>query len=1090
MKKLRLIFTIFICKMAMAQTTIPGGLVYGNWTLSGSPYNVMGSIQIPNDSTLTIQPGVQVIFQGTFKLNVQGRLLAIGTITDTIFFTTTNTTNGWRGIQFSSTAVTNDSSKLFYCKLEYGKATGASPFDCGGAFYFKNFSKTIISNSRISNCLANFNGAAIFCDGSSPVITKNTISGNTAGCYDSNTFSYSGGGGGIYCNSFSSPTISNNIISNNSATNSGGGRGAGIYSDGSPIISNNTILNNTAGLNGGGICCFSSAGGLISGNIISNNTCAVMGGGISCGSINNPTFTKNFISNNSAVDGGGFFLTASSLPAISNNVICNNTASNNGGGFYCESSNNPTIINSTIANNTAINGGALYCKQTSSPTFRNCILWGNTATTSGTQVFLNDEPSDPNFYFCDVEGGSATFDLNGNFYIGTYTNNINANPNFVSPSGGSGTGFNGITSDWSLQAGSPCIDVGDPTTVSPVSDIAGNPRVTVCRVDMGAYEYQSGPPFLSSIIQSKQILCNGTNTGQLVAVPSGGNTPYTFSWNGGSTNDTLFNVGAGSYTCTVGNSLGCSRIVTFTVSAPPAMSLNTSKTNINCSGSCVGSATVTASGGTTPYKYQWTSGINDTLSFTPQTLCTGPYTVTVKDGLGCIGTASVNIATPSALSFTVAVVNVSCFGYNNGSITVNATGGSNPLQYSINNGVNYQLSSNFTGLASGSYSVITKDNNGCQASVAIVSVSAPPLLSTSVTQTNIKCFGATNGSATVTTNGGTPTYTYSWSPVGGTAAVANNLAGGNYTVTVTDSKNCIASSTFTIISTNAQPTICMVTADSVSLHNIIYWDKSLYSNVDSFIVYRLDVGSSTYFKIGATSKDSLSLLIDTARNIGGPNGGHPQYSSWRYKIAILDSCGNISAKSPYHETSFLQDQQNSNFNWNAYTVETGQTNPVTGYGFSRDDNNTGTYIVLVNTAGLSTTDPNYFTFQTTANWRVDALGFNCTPTMRYGNTGTQGAVVQSRSNVRNNRQIGINTFKTGSIAIYPNPNDGIFNIQTGITLENGSIEIYNVLGEKVYTALIQNQNTQLDISTLSNGIYEVRALNNNTVICQTKVVKQ
>ncbi len=100
------------------------------------------------------------------------------------------------------------------------------------------------------------------------------------------------------------------------------------------------------------------------------------------------------------------------------------------------------------------------------------------------------------------------------------------------------------------------------------------------------------------------------------------------------------------------------------------------------------------------------------------------------------------------------------------------------------------------------------------------------------------------------------------------------------------------------------------------------------------------------------------------------------------------------------------------------------------------------------------------------------------------------SVVKSRSNVRNNRQIGINTFKTGSITIYPNPNNGILNIQTGTTLENGSIEIYNVLGEKVYSEKIKEQNTQLDISNLSNGIYQARVLSNNGVIYQSKIVKQ
>ena len=93
MKKLNL--TLLFCLLsfvfclppkATAQTSIPAGNVYGTWTLAGSPYNVNGHITVPTDSTLTIQAGVNIIFQGHYKFNVQGRVLAIGTVTDTIIF--------------------------------------------------------------------------------------------------------------------------------------------------------------------------------------------------------------------------------------------------------------------------------------------------------------------------------------------------------------------------------------------------------------------------------------------------------------------------------------------------------------------------------------------------------------------------------------------------------------------------------------------------------------------------------------------------------------------------------------------------------------------------------------------------------------------------------------------------------------------------------------------------------------------------------------------------------------------------------------------------------------------------------------------
>lgn len=515
---------------AEAQTTVPGGNVSGVWTLSGSPYNVQGSIKIQNDSTLTIQPGVTINFHGTYKLVVLGRLLAIGTAADTITFTAINTGSGWRGIRFDTTTSNNDTSKIKYCKLQYGKATGPSPDDNGGAISFINFSKVVVSNCRITNCRAKFYGGGIYCNYSNPLITDNIISSDTA------TY---GMGGGIYCTNsdvlISRNTISNNVVPGSAVTAYGGG----IYCiNGNSTISFNTITNNFADINGAGIFCTGNDSSTISNNIISENTTPNGAGGgvytdvnniITANTITNnnagggggiyssgsPIISNNTINNNTAFDGGGDGggggIMCSGNPIISNNIISNNTVSSStgyGGGIYCNGGN-PEITNTSIANNNAANGGALYCKNTSSPTLRNTILWGNTASVSASQVFLNDEPSDPNFYYCDVQGGTSAFDINGNFYTGAYSNNINSDPLFVAPSGGSGTGFNGTTANWSLLAASPCIDAGDPNSVYPTTDKTGNPRISGCIVDMGANEYQKG--FSPSNFSQSPTICYGQN---------------------------------------------------------------------------------------------------------------------------------------------------------------------------------------------------------------------------------------------------------------------------------------------------------------------------------------------------------------------------------------------------------------------------------------------------------------------------------------------------------------------------------------------------------------------------------------------------
>lgn len=479
-----------------AQTSVSGGTVSGNWTLDGSPYLIQGSIMVANGSTLSIDPGVTVNFQGSYKMLVLGRVLAIGTSNDSITFTANNTSTGWRGIRFNNTAITNDSSKFSFCRFQYGKATGASPDDNGGAFYFNNFSKAIISHSRISNCAANNAGGGIYCSLSSPIISNNIILNNIA-YYQY----YYYGGGAIECISSSCPVISNNIISNNTSY----GYGGAIHSiDGSsPIIFNNKIINNIADKVGGGIYSNHSTSNITNNTIynnIANNGYYGYGGGAGIESdYGNDAIINNLITNNlTGFDGGGIFCESGS-PTISNNTITNNSATN-GGGIFCGGSNSK-ITNNTISNNNAAKGGALFCSNISNPTLYNCIIWGNNAS-SGAQVFLNDELSDPPFYYCDIQGGINLFELNGNFYTGTYQNNINTDPLLVSPSTGNGLAFNGATANWSIQLNSPCIDAGDPIGTYATYDIVGNSRINNNRIDIGAYEFQGITTSIHSVDNS------------------------------------------------------------------------------------------------------------------------------------------------------------------------------------------------------------------------------------------------------------------------------------------------------------------------------------------------------------------------------------------------------------------------------------------------------------------------------------------------------------------------------------------------------------------------------------------------------------
>lgn len=384
---------------------------------------------------------------------------------------------------------------------------------------------------------------------------------------------------------------------------------------------------------------------------------------------------------------------------------------------------------------------------------------------------------------------------------------------------------------------------------------------------------------------------------------------------------------------------------------------------------------------------------------------------------------------------------------------------------SFNTTTNYIVVSNPTSITSadfngdGNIDLATADLG-----ISVLLNNPAPSISINSTASNI-CPGS---SSTLTASGAT---SYSWSTSATTATISvSPTVTTSYSVTGGSGCGNTAVATINVIAP-ATPNICMVTTDSASNYNynMIVWNKTLYSYADSFIVYRYDVISSSYLRIGAVSKNSLSEFRDTAFSVGGPNGGNPLYSSWQYKLAIRDTCGNIGQMSLYHQSMFVQ-QSGSTFSWNAYTVE-GGSSPVTGYSFLRDDNNTGAWHVLVNTAGLSTTDPNYASYPS-GNWRVDALGFNCTPTMLLGNSNNTSSVnKKSHSNTSKPTITGINQIASTDIhmTIYPNPTSDQFFIDANTT-DKLNVDLYDVNGRHLFSKNVSDKSS-IDVTYLNEGIY-------------------
>lgn len=273
--------------------------------------------------------------------------------------------------------------------------------------------------------------------------------------------------------------------------------------------------------------------------------------------------------------------------------------------------------------------------------------------------------------------------------------------------------------------------------------------------------------------------CFGSTDGRINATVSGGNAPYTYQWSHGfMTSQNVVGLSAGTYTVTVTEGNGCTVATSTVVTQPDPIVVQ-----ITSAANCFVS---TASGGTPPYTYLWSN-----FSTTP-TVCPaqpGTYTVTVTDANSCTVTGSRNLTGPVPLTGSLTVANVRCFGESNGSITATAAGGTPPYNYNWSAGRS-------TNLPAGSYTVTITDATGTTTTASAV-VTQPTELRILPAVTNVSCFGGNNGSITLTVFGGTPGYTYQWSPTG--APIQNiSATAGTYTAIVTDANACTASASATV----------------------------------------------------------------------------------------------------------------------------------------------------------------------------------------------------------------------------------------------------------------------------------------------------
>ncbi|MBC7384227.1 MAG: T9SS type A sorting domain-containing protein [Bacteroidia bacterium] len=343
----------------------------------------------------------------------------------------------------------------------------------------------------------------------------------------------------------------------------------------------------------------------------------------------------------------------------------------------------------------------------------------------------------------------------------------------------------------------------------------------------------------------------GAATGSVTISVTGGTAPYQYKSGSGSyqSSNAFNNLATGTYTITVLDANGCitTQPVTIIYSTGTVVINIASKTNVSCYGANSGIVCLAASGGTAPYQCRSaTGGYQSSNCIT--SLYAGSHILLVKDASGNESSIPVTITQPAnPLSTGIATKNnVSCYASNNGSVCVNAFGGTYPYQYKIGSGT-YVYSNCFTGLSAGMNVVTVKDANGCL-TTQIVSITQPAApISASIQNITSTIFNYATGSASARATGGTSPYqykigngAYQW------ANTFSELAAGCYTITVKDQNDCIAEVVVTVNACNGM----MVRGNNNNGHTQL---------TDNLLVYPNP--SSEGFTLKGLSSSDVSIVI-------------------------------------------------------------------------------------------------------------------------------------------------------------------------------------------------------------------------------------
>lgn len=298
-------------------------------------------------------------------------------------------------------------------------------------------------------------------------------------------------------------------------------------------------------------------------------------------------------------------------------------------------------------------------------------------------------------------------------------------------------------------------------------------------------------------IYQGQPTCSGDS---LLLNINGGVAPYTYHWSNNSTQPFLVYSSTGTYTVTVTDAVGCTKIASTSIATEPLLTLTIAAVANACNGGTSGAVNLTVAGGVGPYNYVWNNGAS---TQNINGLTAGTYCATVTDAIGCTRVRCATVTEPLAMDILTNEHPLSCFGAADGSLSVALfTAGTPPFSWAISglapqNGTSSTQSFLISDLAAGPYCLTVTNANGCSMVHCDV-LYQPAQVSVDVEELSNTCNAAllrANG------EGGIPPLTYTWTGPNNFLAftpIVTVPVSGNYTVIVRDVNDCFATVSTTV----------------------------------------------------------------------------------------------------------------------------------------------------------------------------------------------------------------------------------------------------------------------------------------------------